>query len=235
MRMHFKRLLVFMIAGILCLMNCGACTEQLAPNKGESTLCEWFDEIGFKEELTQEVYFSLLNHFSINGKELSQIAPCAKFDYGTMSGCSASCSSFSYGQEYVAGDPSQIVSYLTYIENLDGLKLPFELTIGSSLSSVVTAFAGEDTAVQSFIKQGASDTMVLSSSSGEELLFRNLSVNEEQTSFLYPLQLIYTEHYTVKRTDGALSTVTRTLELSFSHQANSSMLSQVRIFVSEEY
>ena len=235
MNINLKQMLVFMLAGVLCLVNFGACTENQAPNKGDTTLCAWFDENGFKEELTQKDYLSLLESFSINGKSLSRIAPCAKFDYGSTSGCSASCSSFSYGQEYVAGDPSQIVSYLTYVENLDGLNLPFELAVGSSLSSAVAAFEGEYAAVQSFIRQGAKDTMILSSSSGEELLLRNLSVNEEQTAFLYPLQLIYTERYTVMRSDGVSATVTRTLELAFSHQANSSTLSQVRVIVSEKY
>ena len=235
MNINLKRMLIWVLAGILCFMNLSACTKNQAPNKGDTTLCAWFDENGLKEELTQKDYLSLLEHFSIKGKSLSKIAPCAKFDYGSTSGCSASCSSFSYGQEYVAGDPSQIVCYLTYVENLDGLNLPFDLAIGSSLFSAVTAFNGEYAAVQSFIRQGAKDTMILSSSLGEELLFRNLSVNEEQTAFLYPLQLIYTEQYTVTRSDGVSSTVTRTLEMSFSHQSNGSTLSQVRIIVSEEY
>ena len=225
-----KRHRFFLTALALMLSVFCACSENVGIEKGGSSLCAWFDGIGMKEDLSQQSFVSLLDGYSIDGRALTDVAPYAFFENAYGSGCSGSCSSFSYGREESVGKYTMTVSYLTFSSEIDGVVLPYGIEIGDSLSTVLTAFGYPEQF--SFLNDGEA-AKLLSEKEGEELMLRNLEILSSETAYLYPYQLLYTEFYTVTGSDGGQISVDRSLDLYFS-KGSDPTLSMVRILVSEE-
>ncbi len=219
---------------VLILMSLPSCDNK-GIQKGNTMLYSWFDDLGFVEGLDQNGYFELLESCSIEGKTLTEVAPYTGFNGQSISGFSGSCMSFSYGQEFSSGRNSVIVSYLAFSEDIDGASLPYGLKLGCNLTTVLSAFGYEDM-TQEVIEENVKDSGVwaLKEEIGEHLVLRDMTVNESETGYLYPWELIYTEEYSAVRSDGRSSTVKRSLKLYFS-QGSSPVLKQASITLSEEY
>ena len=64
-----KRILCFILTAVFLLCALCGC-EQNAPTKGGTALCEWFDEAGFLEGMSQQEYLLWLDGLSVSGKGL---------------------------------------------------------------------------------------------------------------------------------------------------------------------
>lgn len=224
--MKYRRFIAAVICGLLVLSFC-SCNSSL-PAKGKTTLCGWFDSLGFKEGLTQKEYVAFLDRMSYDGKTLTKLAPYAFFEYTYGNGCSGSCNKFSYGREEAQADGMTIVSYLIFSSMPDGISFPHNINFGDSAASVLTAFGYGD-AVDFFHLQTQFRT--LSEQEGEVLILRNLSVNSTETGYMYPYQLIYTETYKDEIQGGK---VERSIEFYFSEGQNP-VLTTVRLYLSETF
>jgi hypothetical protein len=218
------RSVISLLLSIVLFISLCSCAEK-APEKGDASLCSWFDGIGFVEGLTQQEYISLIDSFSCDGKGLTKIAPYAFFENAYGNGCSGSCSSFSYGREEVSYEQLTVVSYLTMFTLPDGFSLPHGISIKDGAATVLSAFGQKD-AASFFSEKRPEKTLV--KKEGESLLLRNLSVSGEEVGYLYPYQLIYTERY---ESDGL--TVERSLELYFSEGQDPTLVA-ARIHLSEK-
>ena len=219
-----KRILCFILTAVFLLCALCGC-EQNAPTKGGTALCEWFDEAGFLEGMSQQEYLLWLDGLSVSGKGLTQIAPYAFFENTYGNGCSGSCSSFSYGREEVRYEQTAVVSYLTLFSLPDGCLLPYDVNLGDGVPTVLAAFGYADSA--SFFLQGRAEKTLLDTDA-ETIILRNLSVSSKEVGYLYPYQLLYTERY-----EAYGNIVERSLEFFFS-EGQDPTLAAVRIHMSEK-
>lgn len=231
--MYLKKCIVTAVAVLLlvstCTTSCGS-----AQQNGKGSLGEWFDKAGFVENMDEDAYLGLLDDITFDEKKITEIAPYVGFGSYGNGGFSASCSDFKYGYEYAQGSPSVIVYYLSYSVEIRGFELPYQIKPGDGLEGVTQAFGYTDLDYSSFAEQSKNTGMLLLKSDGaERIVLRDRSVNDAQTTYLYPIELIYTEEYTLSHS-GVQSAVKRSLCLAFSN-GPSPTLRQVTVTVSEEY
>ena len=225
-----KSLSLFLVL-LLCLSFLGGCY----PTKADiSVFSEFLDAEKFVRGESQKTFLEQMDKYEYDGKPITESHHALFYDGMYGGGFKVTEELYGCQNDYHAENNN--VTYFNELwskVDLKGLKLPYKIKVGDSLTQVLKKIGYKIDPYNDFIADSDSATdMTLYSDDNVTLVFKDLTRSQSDYEHTYPYLIIYTEMSTWQYDDGRVRTTERTVTFSFS---SNNTLDMFKIRVEEHY
>ncbi len=228
---HITRLISILLA-IIALFSFTACEAR-----NVKTCQENLDALGFSKLLTQDDFFALARKFTYEGSTAEELMIYEVSDTTQTHKTNENDTLIMTSKTKVETDGKYATTYQQFVTRmaLDGLTLPHNITMGTSLADTLEALIGNTKALSTFTASGDySYEMVLAEKNGARILFRDMTKDESVTGYPYIYQIRFTDETRYMTDTGSVNTK-RTLILSFDNEAEGHPLTMIEIVLESRY
>ena len=231
-----KKSISLFLLFLLCLSFLSGCSA----NKADvSVFSEFLDTEKFVRGESQKTFIEQMEKYKYNGTPITESRYARFYDGMYGGGFQVTAELYACQNDYHAENNN--VTYLNELWSkveLKGLKLPYKIKVGDSLSKVLKKIGYKIDPYNDFIADNDSDTyMTLYSDDNVTLIFKDLTRSRSYDEHTYPYVIIYTEMSTWQYNDGRVRTTERTVTFSFSNNegTKNDVLEMFKIRVEEHY
>lgn len=207
------------------------------PETNLAVFTSWLDREGLVAGMWQSELVNKMESYTYNGQPIPGAVIGHYYDGLYGGGYVAQGEHFGFKNDYTASEDEKTADYTNSFYTklpLDGLRLPFGIEFEDSLNDVMAKLGITMDLTSSFTPDDGTDiVMTLYRDEHYMLVFKNLSLSEDQIESDIPYELIFTENYSYTRNDGRESNVTRTVKLTFTH--DDKLLHEFSVKIRENY